>query len=352
MFVSRLMRRILLGMGGGFLLFLCVVAYGFQYYNSAGPLTEETTLLFKKGTGFEEIVDQMAEAGVIRHKLTFKVIAVLNGQARKFKAGEYRFTAFTTPRLIMDMIGEGKVVIHRLTVAEGLTVQQIKDLLAKELLLEGEISGTIPEGSLLPETYHYTYGDLRQGIIDRMQSGMKDTIAELWEKRKKDLPITTPEQAVVLASIVEKETGVASERGLVASVFINRLRKGMKLQSDPTAIYAVEKDKGPLNRLPLLSDLKYDSPYNTYMYPGLPPAPISNPGRAALEAVLNPPETAYLFFVATGNGGHNFSSTLAGHNDNVKNYRRTLDEKRQEKAADKKPAEDKAPAAVKTEEKK
>ncbi len=325
------MHRLLLGMGGVAFLSLLVVLYGFHYYNSPGPLAEEKNVLFKKGTGFQQIVDDMEEAGVIRHGLVFKIIAVITGDARRFKAGEYRFTAFTPPRLIMDMIGSGNVVVRRLTVAEGLTVRQITEMLAKEPLLEGEITGSFSEGSLLPETYHYTYGDSRQALIGRMQDGMKQTLAELWEKRAKDLPITTPEQALVLASIVEKETGVDNERGKVASVFINRLRKGMKLQSDPTVIYGIEKEMGPLGRPLLGSDLKHGSPYNTYMISGLPPAAIANPGRAALEAVLNPPETSYLYFVATGTGGHNFSGNLAGHNDNVRQYRKVQAEKKQEK---------------------
>jgi UPF0755 protein len=313
------------------LLALNFTAYLYYYYSSPGPLAERTTVLFKKGTGFRDIVDQLAEKEVIRHPLFFKGIAVLLGDARKFNAGEYNFSAAISPRLVMDMIAEGHVVVHRVTVSEGLTVPQVIALLDSEQLLEGHVVENIREGSLLPQTYHYTYGDSRQELIARMQAGMESTLKELWEKRKPGLPIGTPEEALTLASIVEKETGVADERGRVASVFINRLRKGMRLQSDPTVRYAIEKDKGPMGRSLVMSDLKYNSPYNTYVYTGLPPAPIANPGRSALEATLNPLETNDFYFVATGTGGHNFSETLDSHNKNVVEYRKEVKKQKAEK---------------------
>lgn len=319
--------RLLVTTAAGCLLCVALVGFGLHYYDHPGPLSEPKTLLFKRGTGFQQIVDTMEGEGVIRHGWMFKALAVAHGDARKFKSGEYKFSAFITPRLIMDMIAEGRVVVHKIKVPEGFTVAQVKKLLEGEELLEGEITGNISEGSLLPQTYHYTYGDQRQDMIKRMQAGMTQTLDELWPKRKEGLPIETQEQALVLASIVEKETGVARERGLVASVFINRLNKGMKLQSDPTVIYGIERENGPLGRTLLGSDLGYDSPYNTYKREGLPPAAIANPGREALEAVLNPPESNYFYFVATGSGGHNFSANLAGHNDNVREYRKVIGKK-------------------------
>lgn len=302
--------------------------YTKYYYESAGPLPEPTNIIFRKGMGFQAIVDHMAEKGVIRHPLLFKVIAAATGDGRRFKAGEYAFSAGISPRLVMDMIAGGQVVVHKITIPEGLTAQEIKELLAKEPVLEGGVPDGLKEGFLLPETYHYTYGDSRQLIAQRMQASMQALLAELWPKRKANLPIRTVEEAVVLASIVEKETGVKSERPRVAAVFINRLNRGMKLQSDPTVAYGVEKDKGPLKGDLTSADLKYDSRYNTYMYEGLPPAPIANPGRASIEAVLNPPETKELYFVATGTGGHNFSETLAQHNAFVQQYRKTLKEQK------------------------
>ncbi len=307
-----------------------VVFYTGYYYSAAGPLSEPSNVFFKKGMGFRAIVDHMAEKGVIRHPWLFKAIAAATGDGRKFKAGEYAFTAGISPRLVMDMIAEGRVVVHKITVPEGLTVPQIKELLSKERMLEGGVPEGLKEGFLLPETYHFTYGDSRQLIIERMQASMQAVLTELWPKRKANLPIRTVEEAVILASIVEKETGVADERPRVAAVFINRLNKGMKLQSDPTVAYGVEKEKGPLKRALTLKDLQHNSPYNTYVVAGLPPAPIANPGRAAIAAVLNPPDTKEFYFVATGNGGHHFSETLAQHNAFVKQYRKVLSEQKKE----------------------
>ncbi|NBX02873.1 MAG: endolytic transglycosylase MltG [Alphaproteobacteria bacterium] len=304
---------------------LSMLAYAAYYYDAPGPLSEPKAVLFKRGMGFEAIVDKMADEGVIRHPLLFKVMAVAVGDARKFKAGEYDFSATITPKLVMDMIAEGRVVVHKVTLPEGFSVREVVELLAKEPLLEGDVPQGIEEGSLLPETYHFTYGDSRAEVIGRMQNGMRQTMNELWSKRAPDLPFTKPEQAATLASIVEKETGVASERGRVAAVFINRLRLGMPLQSDPTVAYGIEKQLGkPMERSLTLSDLRSATEYNTYVIPALPPAPIANFGRAALEAVLNPPQTKELYFVATGTGGHNFATTLAEHNANVAAYRAKL----------------------------
>lgn len=311
---------------GALLVIIGIFGGYFTYYFSApGPLAESKSVLFKKGTGFFEIVDQMADAGVIRHRLVFATIAVLSGDARKFKAGEYRFSAAISPRLVMEMIAEGRVVVHKITVPEGFTVRQTIKLLAEQELLEGVVALKVPEGSLLPQTYHYVYGDQRQELINRMQAGMQETVNELWPKRAKDLPFITLREALTLASIVERETSLEHEYGRVAAVYINRLRKGMKLQADPTVIYGLEQEKGePLGRLLLLSDLKIDTPYNTYTREGLPPGPIANPGRGAIEAVLNPPDTNELYFVATGNGGHNFAKTYAEHLKNVARYRAEL----------------------------
>jgi UPF0755 protein len=317
------------------LLFLATVTvtYGIYYYNAPGPLAEPTTVVFKKGMGFIEIVNAMSDQGIITNQLAFKAIAVTLGDARKFKAGEYRFSAAISPRLIMDMIAEGRVVVHKITVAEGLTVRDVMMLLNNESALEGAIVGDVKEGSLLPNTYHFVYGDSKRDLIDRMQAGMKTTTDELWPKRKEGLPFTTLDEAITLASIVEKETSVDSERGRIASVYINRLRKGMKLQADPTVIYGVEQGSNQAIGHALTgTDLRTPTPYNTYTNVGLPPGPIANPGRASIEAVLNPPETDELYFVATGSGGHNFSATLEGHNKNVASYRKLLNEKsKQEK---------------------
>ncbi|MFW0777948.1 MAG: endolytic transglycosylase MltG [Rickettsiales bacterium] len=311
------------------LLTVCLALYSYHYYTAPGPLSERTTVLFKKGTGFVDIVDKMEEAGVIDHSLLFKALAVFSGDARQFKAGEYRFSAAISPRLVMEMIAKGRVVVHKVTIPEGMNVRQVIKRLNGRKLLEGVIVMRIEEGSLLPQTYHYVYGDQRMELINRMQTGMQATLDELWPNRAKNLPFITQQQALTLASIVEKETNLDSEYGRVAAVYINRLRKGMRLQADPTVIYGIEQKTGkPMGRLLTYSDLKKPTPYNTYINTGLPPTPIANPGRKAIEAVLNPPKTKELFFVATGDGGHNFATTLAQHNRNVAAYRK----KRREKA--------------------
>ncbi len=188
--------------------------------------------------------------------------------------------------------------------------------------LSGETGPVPPEGSLLPETYHYSWNDDRAALVERMQTGMEVVLAELWPERAEGLPINTPEEAVILASIVEKETGVAEERPLVASVFVNRLKRGMRLQSDPTVVYGLTNGQRPLGRTLTFRDLDRPSPYNTYTNGGLPPGPIANPGRAALEAVLHPAESRYLYFVADGTGGHAFAKTLVEHNRNVAKWRK------------------------------
>ena len=298
-----------------------VVGFTLYYYDAPGPLSEEKTVILKHGSGFEGSVETLTLEHVIRYPFMFKALAFIVGDARKFKAGEYDFSATITPKLVMDMVAQGRVVIHKITVPEGFSVHDVQGLMDKEPLLDGALPQGIPEGSLLPETYHFTYGDERSMLIERMRTGMKQTLDELWAKRKADLPFKTQQEALTMASIVEKETGLTAERGHVASVFINRIRKGIKLQSDPTVAYGLNKENG--HGL-TLTDLRSETAYNTYVIDGLPPGPICNPGRASLEAVLNPPDTNDLYFVATGTGGHNFAATLQQHNANVAAYRRVM----------------------------
>jgi UPF0755 protein len=301
------------------------VIYALDYYLSPGPTTEPTTVFFARGVGFHGIVDSMAQSGVIDNPVMFKAIAVATGSARNFKAGEYAIPAQATPTAIMKMLAAGKVVVHKVTIAEGLNVREITKILQNEPTLEGDVPAGIKEGSLLPETYHFMRGDKRADVVARMQDAMKTTLDSLWEKRKENPYITTREQALILASIVEKETGVVYERPRVASVFYNRLRLGMRLQTDPTVAYGIEQKLGaPMGRLLTSNDLQTPTPYNTYTIDGLPPTPIANPGKASIEAVMNPPETKDLYFVATGNGGHNFASSLEEHNRNVAQYRQAI----------------------------
>ncbi len=222
----------------------------------------------------------------------------------------------------MEIINKGIVVIHKLTILEGVTTKEIIDKISLEKALIGGITREFKEGELLSDTYHYTYGESRIVVLERIYNRSKVVVEELWEKRALKLPLANKQEALVLASIIEKETGIASERPRIAGVFINRLRKKMKLQADPTVIYAVTKGQYTLTRALTVADLRIKSPYNTYIHKGLPPTPIASFGKSALEAALNPTSTSELYFVADGKGGHNFSTTLAKHNAHVNNYRK------------------------------
>jgi UPF0755 protein len=316
--MKKLMKFLLLIV----LLGASLTAYGIYYYDTKGPLTEQTTVVLPRGQGFQSIVSNLANQRVVAKPLLFRLISVATGNARRFKAGEYQFPAGSSPHEVMTMLAEGRVLMHKVTIPEGWTSQQVMALLDAEQALSGEVKQHVAEGSLLPDTYQFLRDDKREMLIAHMQSAMGQQLAQLWEKRAPNLPFATPQQAVTLASIVEKETGVDSERGRVAAVFINRLRRGMRLQSDPTVAYGIDPS-GKRGRPLTTTDLHTETPYNTYTIDGLPPGPIANPGKAALMAVLNPPQTDELYFVATGNGGHNFSSSLEQHNSFVQQYRKT-----------------------------
>jgi UPF0755 protein len=222
---------------------------------------------------------------------------------------------------VLSLLREGRTVVRHLTIPEGLTTVEILALLDDAPGLSGDRSPPA-EGTLLPETYNYSWGDSRAGMMARMQKAMAETLAKLWASRAAGLPLATPEAAVTLASLVEKETALAAERPRVAGVFVNRLRLGMRLQSDPTVVYALTAGKGPLGRELTRADLEVPSPYNTYRIDGLPPGPIANPGRAAIAAALQPLASRELYFVADGSGGHAFASTLEEHNRNVTRWRK------------------------------
>lgn len=288
-------------------------------FDAPGPAAADTVLVLPKGEGLSAITRRLHEGGVIAHEWPFLFGAWRANATRTLKAGEYRFAAGMTPRAVLDLLQSGKVVVRRITVPEGLTSFQVALLINGAEAMTGHAEAA-PEGSLLPDTYHYVWGDERPGMVLRLRKAMTDTVAELWAKRAANLPLKTPEEAVVLASIVERETGIAAERPLVAGVFINRLRRGMKLQSDPTVAYGISP-QAPLDRALTRADLAQPHRWNTYVIDGLPPAPIANPGRASLEAVLNPASTDALYFVADGNGGHVFARTLDEHNRNVARWR-------------------------------
>jgi len=292
-----------------------------EKFREPGPLAQPATVAIEPGEGPRRIAERLLAANVIDNRLLFLAALRISGDGSKLKAGEFAFDAAVSMEAAIAQIVAGRTVVRRLTVPEGLTTAAILNLINAAPALEGETQD-VPEGALLPETYHYSLGDKRWELVRRMRQAMRAAVRELWPGRARDLPIATPEEAVILASIVEKETAVASERARVAGVFVNRLRIGMRLQSDPTVIYAVTGGKTELGRPLSKSDLAMDSPYNTYRNKGLPPGPIANPGRAALAAVLNPMQTNELYFVADGTGGHAFAETLAEHNRNVRRWRK------------------------------
>ena len=323
------MRRAVLwpltGAAGVVGLAVILVLAGWLYvrgeFDKPGPARSERPVVLPQGLGAWDIADRLADAGVIGDPTLFVVGLWLEDRQHALKAGEYAFEALVTPRGVMEKLVAGDTVVRRLTVAEGMTSAEIVAALAAAPGLMGEIAEPPAEGSLLPETYHYALGDSRAAVIERMKRGMAGLVEELWQGRDPTIGLDTAREAVVLASVVEKETARAEERPLIAGVFLNRLRTGMRLQSDPTVIYALTGGAGPLGRPLTRTDLKVDSPYNTYRRGGLPPGPIANPGRAALAAVLHPAETSALYFVADGSGGHAFAETLDEHNRNVARWR-------------------------------
>lgn len=327
-------RRALIWIAVFVVLLAAVCIAGWLYldssFDSANGGGARKTVALAPGSGVWGIAEALYAAGVVDDPNVFAVGVWQSGQSAALKAGEYEFPPGVTPRQAMEIVIAGKILEHRVTVPEGLTSVDIVRLLEATEALAGEVTEIPPQGALLPETYFFRRGDNRSDLIHRMQAGMHDAIAELWPNRADDLPFDTPEQAVVLASIVEKETALAAERAQVAGVFVNRLRKGMRLQSDPTVIFAVTGGQETLGRPLSKADLALDSPFNTYRRKGLPPQPIAHPGRESLAAVLNPMATDALYFVADGSGGHAFATTLAEHNRNVARWRKL----QLEKAAD------------------
>lgn len=290
-------------------------------FTAPGPLAADTTVVLPRGSGTGQIATRLVQAGVLTDRWTFLIGARLLGTAGALRAGEYAFPARASARDVIAMLAEGRTVVRRLTVPEGWTVAEVVAHLNAADGLEGEVTEIPPEGTLLPETYHYSYGDRRADIVARMKRSMEEAVARLWAERDPAVPLKTPLEAVILASIIEKETGVAAERPRVGGVFVNRLRRGMKLQSDPTVSYAITQGKAPLGRQLLRSDLVFESRYNTYVAEGLPPGPIANPGLEALRAATKPMATDELYFVASGDGGHAFAKTLDEHLRNVARWR-------------------------------
>jgi UPF0755 protein len=294
--------------------------WGYRVFERPGPSAESVLVVIPPGVGVSGIARRLEQAGVIDQPVVFALGARLL-RGRSLRAGEYEIPAHASAHAIVDLLASGKTYVRRLTVPEGLTTAEALEVVLAAEGLSGQIAQQLGEGELLPETYHYSYGDGRGAVVARMVASMQRTLADLWERRAPDLPFETPREALILASIVEKETGLASERARVAGVFINRLRAGMRLESDPTVVYALSRGGVPLGRPLVRADLDVEDPYNTYRNVGLPPGPIANPGRAALAAVLSPMATDELYFVADGEGGHRFAKTYAEHLKNVALYR-------------------------------
>jgi UPF0755 protein len=286
-----------------------------------GPLSADKVVVIPRYSGTADIAELLTREGVIDKPFLFEAYALLQRQRGSLKAGEFLFRAGSSIDETIDTLVQGKAMLHTVTIPEGLTSEQILARLNESDVLVGDISEVPQEGTLLPDTYKFERGTTRQQIIATMQAAHRQAVNQIWARRAPDLPIKTPQELVILASIVEKETGRADERTRVASVFINRLTKRMRLQSDPTIVYGLVGGKGTLGRGILRSEIDRATPYNTYAIEGLPPGPIANPGRAALEAVANPSRTKDLYFVADGTGGHVFAETYEQHARNVLRWR-------------------------------
>jgi len=319
---------VLLTLGAGL-----VIWFGKQEFEAPGPKATTDTVMIRPNTGSAEIAGILERQGFISDSRIFRVGLRAYGNDSQLKAGEYEIKARASMHEIMDLLKSGRSVQHAVTIPEGLTVDQAFARIAAIEELSGDMPAEIPgEGSLAADTLRFTRGTARRDIIAKLVADQKELVESIWQRRQPDLPLKDINEFLTLASIVEKETGRADERSRVAAVFINRLRKNMRLQSDPTIIYGIFGGKGkPSDRPIYRSDIDTPTPYNTYTINGLPPGPIANPGRAALEAVANPSKTSDLYFVADGGGGHVFAETLEEHNENVARLR-AIERKQREEA--------------------
>lgn len=321
-------RRPLIATASGLLSFLgisaiaLVVAWalGLQRVSAPGPLASDRVVAIQPGNE-GSVADQLADAGVIDNRLLMKATLLLEGDRSQVRAGEYMFKQGASLRDVIDLLVSGKQILHAVTFPEGLTSEQVVDRLRDSDVLVGDIAKIPDEGTLMPDTYKFARGTTREQVIRSMQSEARKVLAEVWTQRAPDTVVHSSFEMLTLASIVEKETGRADERPRVAGVFVNRLNRSMPLQSDPTIVYGLVGGKGTLGRGILRSELDQKTPYNTYQIGGLPPGPICNPGKAALEAVANPSRTRDLYFVADGTGGHAFADTLDQHRANVAHWR-------------------------------
>ena len=322
-------RRSTLSMVSGLLTFALVgallaigaVAWLMMESGKPGPLTADKTVNILREDDGGSIAEQLERAGVIDSATWFSLLTLFDGTRSALRRGEYEFKAGDSLRQVEAKVISGKAVLHPLTIPEGLTSEQVVQRVREAEFLAGEVKETPREGSILPETYDFPRGFSRQAAVARMEKQQAKVVDEIWKKRAPDLPIRSPGEMVTLASIVEKETGKADERPRVAGVFVNRLQKHMRLESDPTIVYGLVFGKGTLGHSITKAEVNQATPYNTYIIDGLPPGPISNPGKAALEAVANPARSKDLYFVADGTGGHVFADSFEQHLKNVAHWR-------------------------------
>lgn len=322
------------------IIFVAIVGVGVFWYGKTefegrGPLEQTTDFMVREGAGLNQIASGLEGQGIISNQRIFSLGAKSILGDDTLKAGEYEIKAGSSMLEVVELMQSGKSILHAFTVPEGQTVQQVFDRLRADTMLVGDLPAEMPlEGALLPETYKFSRGTTRAEIVEQMATAQTRALEQVWARRAPDLPFETPEELVILASIVEKETARADERPRVAGVFNNRLNLGMRLQSDPTIIYGLFGGAGkPSDRPIYKSDIEKPTPYNTYVIDGLPPTPIANPGREAMEAVANPSRTKDLYFVADGTGGHAFAETLDEHNTNVARWRRLESEREKADAA-------------------
>jgi peptidoglycan lytic transglycosylase G len=310
-----------------------LVYWGKTQFSAPGPLTESKIVTVERGDRLAVVADRLMSEGVISNLQVFRLGARYSGNETSLKFGEYEIPARASMQQVLALITSGRSISYQVTIPEGFTVYQVITRLNENPLLTGEVPEMPSEGSLAPETYAISKGDSRVSVVRRMVEAQSKILQDAWANRADDLPFDSMQQALILASIIEKETGVNSEREEVAGVFVNRLNKGMKLQTDPTVIYGITQGKDSLGRGLRRSELLKKTPYNTYIIPGLPPTPISNPGKAAIFAAMHPNKTNNLFFVADGTGGHVFAETLVQHNRNVAKWRKIEAKRRRDAAA-------------------
>jgi UPF0755 protein len=302
-----------------------VIGWGVSRYRAEGPHEAPVQVQIPRGATLDEAAGILDEAGVIADPRLFRLGARYQGLAARIQAGEFEVPPGASMEAVLRCLVDQSTcerVEYPITVVEGATSWEVVEQLRAAEVLTGEIEAIPPEGSLAPDTYNASRGDSRARLIATMQAAQRRILEAAWAARDPDLPVETPEEALILASIVEKETGVPEERGRVAGVFVNRLERGMPLQTDPTVIYGITQGKGPLGRGLRRSELDAQTPYNTYLIKGLPPTPIANPGAESIRAAVNPVETDYLYFVADGSGGHAFAETYSEHRRNVAKWRR------------------------------